>query len=82
MNEQLLLNYGARLALQEAAKVDAAKVVDFAERRDEFERRVLRYFREERAAMLEEICAGNAAALAAVRLSDKGMAGRRRRAPA
>jgi hypothetical protein len=35
---------------------------------------VLRYFREERAAMLEEICAGNAAALAAVRLSDNGMA--------
>jgi hypothetical protein len=35
---------------------------------------ILRYFREERAAMLEEICAGNAAALAAVRLSDNGMA--------
>ena len=35
---------------------------------------VLRYFREERAAMLEEICAGNAAALAAVRLSENGMA--------
>jgi translation initiation factor 6 (eIF-6) len=35
---------------------------------------VLRFFREERAAMLEEICAGNAAALAAVRLSDNGMA--------
>jgi hypothetical protein len=39
MNEQLLLNYAARLALQEAAKVDAAKVVDFAERRDELQRR-------------------------------------------
>jgi hypothetical protein len=39
MNEQILLNYAARLALQEAAKIDAAKVVDFAERRDEFERR-------------------------------------------
>jgi hypothetical protein len=37
--EQILLTYAARLALQEAAKVDAAKVVDFAERRDEFERR-------------------------------------------
>jgi hypothetical protein len=36
---------------------------------------VLRYFREERAAMLEEICAGNAAALAKVRAeSDNGMA--------
>jgi hypothetical protein len=35
---------------------------------------VLRFFREERAAMLEEICAGNAAALAAVRLSNNGMA--------
>jgi hypothetical protein len=35
---------------------------------------VLRFFREERAAMLEEICAGNAAALAAVRLSENGMA--------
>jgi hypothetical protein len=39
MNEQILLNYAARLALQDAAKVDAAKVVNFAERRDEFERR-------------------------------------------
>jgi hypothetical protein len=36
---QWYLNYAARLALQEAAKVDAAKVVDFAERRDELERR-------------------------------------------
>jgi hypothetical protein len=36
---------------------------------------VLRYFREERAAMLEEVCAGNAAALALVRAtSDNGMA--------
>jgi hypothetical protein len=36
---------------------------------------VLRYFREERAAMLEEDCAGNAAALALVRAtSDNGMA--------
>jgi hypothetical protein len=35
----------------------------------------LRYFREERAAMLEEVCAGNAAALAKVRAeSDNGMA--------
>jgi hypothetical protein len=39
MMEQLLLNYAARLALQEAAKLDAEKVIDFAERRDEFERR-------------------------------------------
>jgi hypothetical protein len=39
MTEQLLLNYAARLALQEAAKVDAAKVVDFAERRDELQHR-------------------------------------------
>jgi hypothetical protein len=39
MMEQILLHYAARLALQEAAKVDAAKVVDFAERRDELERR-------------------------------------------
>jgi hypothetical protein len=37
--EQILLNHAARLALQEAAKVDAAKVVDFAERRDELQRR-------------------------------------------
>jgi hypothetical protein len=36
---------------------------------------VLRYFRDERAAMLEEVCAGNAAALALVRAtSDNGMA--------
>jgi hypothetical protein len=36
---------------------------------------VLRYLREERAAMLEEVCAGNAAALALVRAtSDNGMA--------
>jgi hypothetical protein len=36
---------------------------------------ILRYFREERAAMLEEVCAGNAAALALVRAtSDNGMA--------
>jgi hypothetical protein len=39
MNEQILLNYAARLALQDAAKVDAAKVVNFAERRDELQRR-------------------------------------------
>jgi hypothetical protein len=39
VTEQMLLNYAARLALQEAAKVDAAKVIDFAERRDEIERR-------------------------------------------
>jgi hypothetical protein len=39
VTEQMLLNYAARLALQEAAKVDAAKVLDFAERRDEIERR-------------------------------------------
>jgi hypothetical protein len=36
---------------------------------------ILRYFREQRAAMLEEVCAGNAAALALVRAtSDNGMA--------
>jgi hypothetical protein len=39
MMEQILLNYGARLALQEAAKVDAAKVVSFEEKRDELQRR-------------------------------------------
>jgi hypothetical protein len=33
------LNYATRLALQAQAECDAAKVVDFAERRDELDRR-------------------------------------------
>jgi hypothetical protein len=48
MMEQMLLNYAARLALQEAAKADAAKVVDFAERGEEIKRRRRRRAAKER----------------------------------
>jgi hypothetical protein len=57
-----------------AAAAEKAGLTTYLARRYLKQPHVLRFFREERAAMLEEICAGNAAALAAVRLSDNGMA--------
>jgi hypothetical protein len=56
------------------AAAEKAELTHYLARRYLRRPNVLRFFREERAAMLEEICAGNAAALAAVRLSDNGMA--------
>lgn len=57
-----------------AAAAEKAGLTHYLARRYLKRPNILRYFREERAAMLEEICAGNAQALAAVRLSDNGMA--------
>jgi hypothetical protein len=57
-----------------AAAAEKAGLTTYLARRYLKQPHVLRFFREERAAMLEEICAGNAAALAVVRLSDNGMA--------
>ncbi len=60
-------------SLQEAA--EKAELSTYLARRYLKRPNVLRYFREERAAMLEEICAGNAQALALVRAEfDNGMA--------
>ena len=39
---EILLRYGARLALQQAAEADAAKVVDFAAKRRERHERAQR----------------------------------------
>jgi hypothetical protein len=52
-----------------AAAAEKAGVSHYWARRHLSRPTVLRYFREERAAMLEEICAGNPAALAKVRES-------------
>jgi hypothetical protein len=52
-----------------AAAAEKAGVSHYWARRYLSRPTVLRYFREERAAMLEEICAGNPAALAKVRES-------------
>jgi hypothetical protein len=58
-----------------AAAAEKAGLTHYLARRYLKRPHVLRYFREERAAMLEEVCAGNAAALALVRAtSDNGMA--------
>jgi len=58
-----------------AAAASKAGLTTYMARRYLKRPNVLRYFREERAAMLEEVCAGNAAALALVRAtSDNGMA--------
>jgi hypothetical protein len=58
-----------------AAAAEKAGLSHYMARRYLKRPNVLRYFREERAAMLEEVCAGNAAALALVRAtSDNGMA--------
>jgi hypothetical protein len=57
-----------------AAAAEKASLSTYWARRYLQRPNILRYFREERAAILEEICAGNAAALAAVRLSENGMA--------
>jgi hypothetical protein len=58
-----------------AAAAEKAGITTYWARRYLQRPNVLRYFREERAAMLEEVCAGNAAALAKVRAeSDNGMA--------
>jgi hypothetical protein len=58
-----------------AAAAERAGITTYWARRYLQRPTVLRYFREERAAMLEEVCAGNAAALAKVRAeSDNGMA--------
>jgi DNA repair ATPase RecN len=58
-----------------AAAAEKAELTHYLARRYLKRPNVLRYFREERAAMLEEVCAGNATALALVRAtSDNGMA--------
>jgi ethanolamine ammonia-lyase small subunit len=58
-----------------AAAADKAGLTTCMARRYLKRPNVLRYFREERAAMLEEVCAGDAAAVALVRAnSDNGMA--------
>jgi hypothetical protein len=58
-----------------AAAASKAGLTHYLARRYLKRPNVLRYFREERAAMIEEVCAGNAAALALVRAtSDNGMA--------
>jgi hypothetical protein len=58
-----------------AAAAEKAGLSHYMARRYLKRPHVLAFFREERAAMLEEVCAGNAAALALVRAtSDNGMA--------
>jgi hypothetical protein len=58
-----------------AAAAERAGLSHYWARRYLQQGHVLQFFREQRAAMIEEVCAGNAAALAKVRAeSDNGMA--------